>query len=184
MLKDKLKRLLKEDKASIIDFETNGFEGSSVLEIAVIKIDRDCNPTSLLNRFYFPREPFNIKAIRINGLNRETILKKRENRNYPLYFDEDREVIDYLKDVKLFIGHNINFDKKFLPIPYQNLDTFCTMQYHRDILKIPTTRGYKNPKLVEVCNYYNIEFDTINAHSGFYDVYKTFEIVKRVVKGG
>ncbi len=36
----------------------------------------------------------------------------------------------------------------------------------------------KPPKLIEVCEYYNIDFDTNKYHSAIYDVTKTLDILK------
>ena len=174
-----INKLKNNESICIVDFETNGFTGS-VLEIAVIKADKELNIVDSLNRYYFPIEDFNPYSISVNGLNKKTLMAKRKGKSYPEYFEEDREVVEFFKDMKLFIAHNVNFDKKFMPIDMNKIDLFCTMRSHTNILKIPQIgrKTYKVPKLEEVCKYYKIDFDQKEAHSGIYDVSKTFEIIK------
>ena len=38
----------------------------------------------------------------------------------------------------------------------------------------------KNPKLIETCKYYHIEFDDEQYHSAIYDVTKTLEILNKM----
>ena len=53
-----------------------------------------------------------------------------------------------------------------------------TRKENKKIVKATNIRGnLKNPKLIETCKYYNIEFDDEQYHSAIYDVTKTLEIL-------
>lgn len=72
----------------------------------------------------------------------------------------------------VLIAHNIKFDMGFLSreafrcgrriIP---VNTVCTMEHYKDILKIPGKRGYKFPKLAEVVNHYGIDERKVMKYS-------------------
>ena len=55
------------------------------------------------------------------------------------------------------------------------------MKENKKIVKATNIRGnLKNPKLIETCKYYNIEFDEEQYHSAIYDVTKTLEILSKM----
>lgn len=81
--------------------------------------------------------------------------------------DRHIEVYDLFKDKRL-VAHNVSFDIKFISselwrcgISFQPLEKTCTMQFFKDVLKIPakTMRygPYKNPKLSEVIDFYGLD---------------------------
>ena len=59
---------------AILDFETNGFFGSSVLSISLRKDNGEC-----VSKYYYPVEEYNERAISVNGLTEEVIKEKRGN---------------------------------------------------------------------------------------------------------
>ena len=82
---------------------------------------------------------------------------------------------DFL-DADFVIGHNVQFDVKFLKHEVNSLyeagmidstwepkRTFCTMAYYKNICKIPSPNGngIKNPKLSETINYLGITDESI-----------------------
>jgi DNA polymerase-3 subunit epsilon len=53
------------------------------------------------------------------------------------------------------------------------------MKENKYIVNALNIRGnIKPPRLIEVCEYYGIDFDTNQYHSAIYDVTKTLDIVK------
>lgn len=171
-------------KVIIFDTETNGLENCSVLSISAIKIDIDLKLNSYkeigrFNRFYFrnKNEEINEDAIAINGLSDEEILKRRTNSNakYSKYFIKDKDFVNFCKDTKHFVAHNISFDRKFIPFDLKN--QFCTKESNIDILKIPGKFGkYKWPRLNEAAKFYGIELDEEKWHGSEYDT----EICKKI----
>lgn len=105
--------------AIIFDTETNGLSPKcSVLSITAIKIDTHGEELEVFVRFYYPKEPYDMGAINVNGLNKETIDYRRQlsSATYAKYFLDDTEVGIFFIDhsVKRWIAHNYNFDIRFL----------------------------------------------------------------------
>lgn len=186
-------------KVIIFDTETNGLNDCSVLSISAIKIDVDlktnsCKEIEKFDRFYFRNEgeEINADAIAINGLSDEEILKRRTDSDakYSKYFEKDKDFVDFCKDTKHFVAHNISFDRKF--IPFELEQQFCTKESNAEILKIPgKNEKYKWPRLNEAAKYYGIELDENRWHESTYDTEickdifvamlknkETFEIIK------
>lgn len=186
-------------KVIIFDTETNGLENCSVLSISAIKISVDLGLNSYkeverFNRFYFRNEDekINAEAVAVNGLTDEEILRRRMESGikYSKYFIKDKEFVDFCKDTKHFVAHNISFDRKF--IPFELEQQFCTKESNVEILKIPGKNGkYKWPRLNEAAKYYGIELDENRWHGSAYDTEickdifvamlknkETFEIIK------
>lgn len=97
-------------------------------------------------------------------------------------------------DIKLctsIIGHNISFDIRKLHIFFQKYNTqfncpkhlIDTMHISRPIVCAKGINGrIKNPKLIEVCNYYNIITDDTSFHDACYDVHCTLLCFVKLTK--
>lgn len=182
----------REEKVEVIffDTETNGFKvENSVLSISAIKVlvDFENKNVTILDRykrFYYSIEPYNIDAIRVNGLTQEYVDKKRDNEKYPRYFKDDQQAFfNFCGEAKHFVAHNIEFDRKFLnrDLPKQ----FCTMKSNTDIIKLPPQRigtKYKWPKLEEATQFYQISTDKNMFHDSMYDVEMTIEVFKAMLE--
>ena len=115
-------------------------------------------------RFYFPRESYNARAIAANGLDQAILTSKREGSNYPEHFDEDAGSLrEYCHDTHLFVGHNIDsFEAEFLPWLHDLWKrTFDTMQENVDILRLeqengPYGCGWKWPNIRELSDHYSV----------------------------
>ena len=113
-------------------------------------------------------------------------------------FEDDFSGADFV------IGHNVNFDIKFMKhelegmgILYEPKHTFCTMQYYKDICKIPRANGdVKNPKLEEVIKFLNITKEQIASkaqelfggsgdyHDARFDTTATYLLIIQGMKKG
>lgn len=174
----------------IFDLETNGLKGSSVLSCCGLKVltwidnkrNRQFHEAAWLLRYYYPVEPYQKRAICINGLTREKIKKMRDDADYPAYFKDDRQDISaFFSGIDLYIAHNIRFDASFMPFPIT--PCFCTMTSLTDFCALPwnsTRRSCKWPQLQEVAQILNLEYNPENLHSADGDVRITFEIFKRI----
>ena len=129
---------------------------------------------SQYERFYFPRESYNPKAVMLNGLDEETLASKRQGCKYPEHFDEDEESLrEYCQDTHLFVGHNIDgFEAKLLPW-LNDLDkrAFDIMKENVEILRLEHESGcysgdWKWPNIRELSDYYSIPFRNHLAISG------------------
>jgi DNA polymerase-3 subunit epsilon len=177
--------------AIIFDTETNGLTPNcSVLSITAIKIDTHGEELEVFDRFYYPKEPYNMGAINVNGLNKETIdyHRKISSATYARHFMDDAELREFFKDtsVEIWVAHNYNFDIKFLnkygiTNPSKG---YCTMLESKDIVKVEWNDYYQNwkwPKLREACEFFKIDFNEEDAHSSLYDVRKTIELYQKLM---
>lgn len=174
----------------VFDTETNGLDSncSSILSISAIKFESDkykvFSELDRFNRYYFPREPYNEKAISINGLNEEEIIKLRGSNTYPRYFNEDEEFKNFCRNVNHFVGHNIGFDANFVPF-VKNKRKFDTMKINTDIVCsewMESRNSWKWPTLKETAYYYGISYNESSLHGSMYDSEITFKIFIEMVK--
>jgi len=172
----------------VIDAETNGLDpqDSSVLSVAAIKYQLHqsllIDEVSRYERYYFPKEPFNSRAVAINGLSKEVLLQKRMNVQYPEYFADDPELKAFMKGITHVIGHNISFDAGFIPM-LKTRKKLCTMKSNTNVVAIPKDNGYgyKWPTLGETALHYGVPYDPDNAHAAMYDVMVTAGIFKNML---
>lgn len=174
-------------KAAFLDFETNGKDSScSVIEAMFIKITYnkagDILNKEKFHRFYFPIEEFNFSAFMAHNISLDKIKKERDisKATYPEFFKDDKEVLTWLNDVDILVAHNIAFDYKFLP---EMLDKalFCTMKSSKDVVKATNINGnIKNPTLQEACAFFQIDFDSSQAHGAEYDTEKMAELFMKL----
>jgi DNA polymerase-3 subunit epsilon len=79
------------------------------------------------------------------------------------------------------VAHNISFELRHIGELLSFENHFCTMKENKKIVKAINTKGnIKNPKLIETCKYYHIEFDEEQYHNAIYDVTKTLEILNKM----
>ncbi|MBP6063293.1 MAG: hypothetical protein KA493_04480 [Fusobacteriaceae bacterium] len=160
----------------VFDFETNGFNGTSVLSLSAIKalvLPNGIQEIDRFNRFYYrtPGEFVNPAAINVNGLDESTICKLRGEADYPKHYIDDIEsFIEFCGDTDHFIAHNFSFDKDFLG--FEALVYFCTFIESKNI-----NIGKFN-KLSDLAAYYNIDVNPDFLHNSMYDVEILFDIVK------
>jgi DNA polymerase-3 subunit epsilon len=177
----------------ILDLETNGLSSrSSVLSVTAEKYlfvspkfpMAEIGETGYVehigqlerigrfHRFYYSREPENPEAIKINGLDRDTIREEREGKGWPQFFDEDYEFQEFCESVELVVGHNVTFDLQFCPF-LTGKDWFCTMRAHT-VKKFPSLR--------RLAERYSIPIEEGRLHQGEYDVALTREIFNRILQ--
>lgn len=176
-------------KFIVFDTETNGMSNCSLLSISALKLVYDFEEKTLtkleeFDRYYFKEEgePLNYYALRVHGLDDYTIRKKRSNCDYPPYFSLDvNSFINFSKDIKHFVAHNISFDEKFIPftLPIK----YCTMIETVNLVKIKGKgSNYKWPKLSELANFYNVPFEEDKLHGSLYDTTILGRIIFRMLK--
>ena len=101
----------------------------------------------------------------------------------------------------VIVAHNVNFDFSFLRKEFESCgkifyaqESFCTMKKSVPVCKIPRAnhRGYKYPKLCELCAYLGISDDLINQTTktlfgkqvGYHDArFDTTALYLALVKG-
>lgn len=176
---------------TIFDVETNGLVPGrcSVLSFSALRVKtwrnagrRHFQVQEEFDRFYYPLEPYNRQAIRVNGLTEGVIELKRAmaGNDYPLHFIQDIEVPYFCERTELAVCHNTPFDSRFLEQAhgYAFPRSFCTMRNLARYCAIPHSYyGIKWPRLEEaveiICGRTNFAF-----HDSLADCYAVLEILK------
>jgi DNA polymerase III epsilon subunit-like protein len=175
----------------VFDLETNGLSPAthSVLSVAAIRCKPDpetlLDPVDVFERYYYPVEECDRRAIAKNGLTKEVLDAKREGVEYPEHFKDDPAFEKFCEGCSLFVGHNLSFDAGFVPFVKAG-KPFCTMKSNTDILQLPKDGGgWKYPTLGEVAEYYDVDFDSGKAHDAMYDTRTTMMVfLKMMVHAG
>lgn len=174
----------------IFDFESNGLANCSILSATALRVHFDAGLFILgkvFNRFYYPEEPYNEKALSVNGLRREVVEGLRGEAEYAARFAEDQDWEEFCSTAQLFVAHNVKFDRKFMLFDLPAV--FCTMESNtgKDKVKTrwnPKYQKWQWPKLAKTAEHYGIEVKEGLLHCGFYDVFLCFEVFRRMYKRG
>lgn len=156
-------------KLLFFDTETTSIRPGHICQLSYITIDTSTKPQKTEGKnFFFAVDEMDPNAEAVHGFSLEKLYELSNG----MYFEDTvSEFIDDFMDADFVIGHNVNFDIKFLHSEliflganYEPKRTFCTMDYYRDVCKILKPNGtYKNPKLEEVISYLNITKDQIET---------------------
>lgn len=172
-------------KSIFLDTETTGFVPGQIAQLTYI-IEENKKLVEVKN-YFFTVETMGRQAQQVHKF---SIEKLRELSHGKRFENLVSEIDNDMKDA-VFIAHNVKFDRKFVEVEFNRLNKelgvkkyFCTMEYFKDILKIPAKRGkgYKNPRVEEVMEFYNInpdkvldktkklfECDQVSLHDARYD---------------
>jgi DNA polymerase-3 subunit epsilon len=168
----------------ILDFETNSSNIHDVIEVAAFRVKNVDNKyvvTDTFHRYYFSRYAVNPHALAVHKLSPQRLEKLRAGVSHENYFEDDRDFVEFCKDVTTLVAHNISFELRHLGNLVSFEKHFCTMKENKKTVNATNIRGnIKNPKLIETCAHYCIEFDTEQYHSALYDVTKTLEILNKM----
>jgi len=168
----------------ILDFETNSTHVHDVIEVAAFRVEEDRDNNRLykvvdtFHRYYYSKYEVNSYALAVHKLSPERIKKLRKDVSYVEYFEEDSDFIRFCESSSTLVAHNISFELRHITPLLSFKKHFCTMKENKKIVKVSNKNGnIKNPKLIETCHYYNIDFDEDQYHSALYDITKTLDIV-------
>jgi len=184
-----LKFIGKEPKVIMfVDLETNGLSpSSSVLSCSAIKCHIDPATGTLtqldrFNRYYYPKERINPRAIAVNGLTREEIKRLRGSDEYPKHFVEDGAFQAFCDTCRRIVAHNCSFDRSFLP--FFTGQSFCTMRHNTNVVCaewMPWKGEYKWPTLLETAKHYGVPVDEGMLHKSNADVDITLQIFEKML---
>jgi DNA polymerase-3 subunit epsilon len=168
----------------ILDFETNSANIHDVIEVAAFRvgfIDNAYRVVDTFHRYYLSGYEVNPHALAVHKLSPDRLERLRKGVDYEEYFEDDTDFVEFCKNSKTLVAHNISFELRHIGNLLSFENHFCTMKENKKIVKATNIRGnLKNPKLVETCAYYNIAFDNEQYHSALYDVTKTLDILNRM----
>ncbi|WP_026885304.1 3'-5' exonuclease [Clostridium beijerinckii] len=189
-------------KLLFFDTETTSIKPGSICQLSYITVDASVKPQVTTGKnFFFTVDEMDPSAQEIHGFSLEKLYELSDGQ----YFEDlVAEFLDDFITSDFLIGHNVNFDVRFLKHELFSLgedfhpkNVFCTMAYYRDICKIPKANGeIKNPKLSEVIDWLKISNDQIvetseklfegsgNYHDARFDTAATYLTVIEGLKKG
>ncbi|MGN0143744.1 MAG: exonuclease domain-containing protein [Clostridium sp.] len=189
-------------KLLFFDTETTSIKPGSICQLSYITVDASAKPQITTGKnFFFTVDEMDPSAEEVHGFSLEKLYELSEGQ----YFED--LVFDFINDFKeadFIIGHNVNFDIKFLKHElftlgelFEPKNIFCTMAYYKNICRIPKANGdIKNPKLSEVIEWLNISEKQIaetseklfegsgNYHDARFDTAATYLTVIEGLKKG
>ena len=165
----------------ILDFETNSANIHDVIEVAAFRVEKEGDAyvvKDTFHRYYFSPYDVNPHALAVHKLSPDRLERLRRDVDYEEYFEDDEDFVAFCESSQTLVAHNISFELRHLG----ELATFskhiCTMKENKQIVKAFNAKGnVKNPKLIETCDFYGIDFDDEQYHSAIYDVTKTLDIL-------
>ncbi len=165
----------------ILDFETNSANIHDVIEVAafkVKKVDDGYVVVEKFHRYYYSKYEVNFHALAVHKLSPEKIETLREDATYDAYFEDDLDFVNFCKNSQTLVAHNISFELRHLGDLVSFAHHICTMKENKKIVNALNINGkIKNPKLIETCDFFDIDFDDKLYHSAIYDVQKTLDIL-------
>ena len=161
-------------KLLFFDTETTSVRPGHICQLSYITVDTSTKPqTTIGKNFFFTVDEMDPAAQEVHGFSLE---KLYELSNGLEFLEQIQDFMGDFFDADFVIGHNVQFDVKFLKHEVNSLyeagmidstwdpkRTFCTMSYYKNICKIPSPNGngIKNPKLSETIEYLGITNDAI-----------------------
>lgn len=155
-------------KKIFFDTETTGFAPGNIAQLSAI-IEEEGKDLRAVN-YFFDIDYISEGAEQACGRGLDFYKEASKGLRFKDYCTE---LIDLFSEATL-IAHNEKFDENFLStefwrlgIIYKPLDRFCTMEYFKSIMKLPGKGSYKykNPKLEELVDFYNLDKEKIKAYS-------------------
>lgn len=164
-----LAKKLLNDNALVFDTETTGLGvDAEIIELTIL----DVSGNILFNELIKPEQPISEGAIAIHGITNEMV------ENAPKFSEYATQIASIIQG-KTLVAHNVEYDKQRLIYEYGRLTDIefplikswaCTM-----LMNIHS-KHQKWPKLVELANRYNIQFEG-NAHRSYADT----EVCRKVL---
>ena len=154
------------------DTETTGLKPGQIGQLSII-IEDDNGKISAKN-YFFEIDYITESAEKVCGRGIDFYKKYSNGKRFK---DYKTELLSIFTN-SLLIAHNLKFDENFISTEFWREDIifkpaqrFCTMEYFRDICKIPVVgkywanTKYMNPKLTELVDYFNIDTDIVSKYS-------------------
>jgi DNA polymerase-3 subunit epsilon len=159
---------------AIIDLETSGFNppGSKILEIAILKIDRDGNELARFETLINPEDD-NVGRTDIHGI------ELRMLNGAPTFDEVSGRILEIIQD-SIIVAHNARFEENFLASELNEaghdldlIPALDTLWLARNTIELP------NYKLDTVVNGFNERI--IDAHTALGDVIAVAKILPEML---
>lgn len=161
-------------KLLFFDTETTSVKPGHICQLSYITVDTSTKPqTTIGKNFFFTVDEMDEGAQEVHGFSLEKLYELSDGLEF---LEQLQDFMGDFFDANFVIGHNVQFDVKFLKHEIDSLyeagminetwepkRTFCTMAYYKNICNIPSPRGtgIKNPKLSEVIEFLGITDEQI-----------------------
>ena len=186
------------------DTETTGLFPGRIIQLSYIMTDGE---TTIAKNFFFGVSYIEPSATRVHGFTVEKIQELSGGKTFSCDIDE---IYDDFLSADLIIAHNVKFDIGFLIAEFNYQDrifryneSFDTMKAFTPIMKMERSnhKGYKYPKLGEMCEFLDIypyditrksielfnaadvsghdaRYDTTALYLSFFEGAKKFDVLK------
>lgn len=147
-----------------LDTETTGLYPGNICQLSYVM--QSINGAQAKN-FYFAVDEVEYGAYKVHGLSPEILYKLSNGQTFG---DKIEEIEKDFQSADLVVAHNTAFDFMFLRKEFEGCgrdfivnNEFCSMKKMTPICKIMRSsgKGYKYPKLSELCRYFFISDDVI-----------------------
>ncbi|MBQ0106004.1 MAG: 3'-5' exonuclease, partial [Armatimonadetes bacterium] len=145
------------DNYTVIDTETTGLDSykDKIIQFGAIKIQNG-KVVNSFNSLINPEKHITKKITKINGITDDMVI------NQPIFSEIENQIINFMQD-DILIGHNINFDIRFLNNEAKKFITNSTI----DTLSLAQKRyNFENHKLATLAQRLNLP---LNNHDAFAD---------------
>ncbi|MBQ3597212.1 MAG: 3'-5' exonuclease [Clostridia bacterium] len=142
-----------------LDTETTGLYPGEICQLSYVCINKG---VVTAKNFFFAVDHVEYGAYLVHGFSVEKLLELSKGKTFAQQISEIQNDFD---KASFLVAHNVNFDFSFLSKEFERCgrifyckDSFCTMKKSLPICKIPRAnhRGYKYPKLSELCAFLGI----------------------------
>ena len=165
---------LEQSNFAILDTETTGLrvsKGDKVVSVASIKISKfKIREDVILDELVNPQIKIPEQSTRIHNIKDEDVKDK------PTLIEIEDKILKFIKK-SVLVGHNIDFDIKFLKNNAKNTNLANRMKVIQPIDTIHLTAGLfpdlKNYELTSLCEHFNIKADDQVRHSALGDCWLT-----------
>lgn len=142
-----------------LDTETSGLRPGNICQLSYIKQYKDrVEPVNL----FFKVSYVEMSACAVHHFSVELLKKLSGGKTFK---DYAKKIAKDFDSADLICAHNIDFDFSFLRKEFESVgvefkynETFCSMKKFTPVCRLcrSSSKGYKYPKLNELCAYFNI----------------------------
>lgn len=159
---------------TVVDTETTGYtpKYAKMVEIAAVKIypDFTIDYKNTFSELINPEISIPYNAYKVHNISNDMVKDK------PLIQDIMPSFLSFAKD-SVIVGHNVNFDMRFIKHEAQNCNLPLTFNHVLDTLSlskkaVPNLEAYKLDNLIDYFNI-NLNIDNSDRHRALFDAVNT-----------
>lgn len=159
---------------TVVDTETTGYtpKYAKMVEIAAVKIypDFTIDYKNTFSELINPEINIPYNAYKVHNISNDMVKDK------PLIQDIMPSFLSFAKD-SVIVGHNVNFDMRFIKHEAQNCNLPLTFNHVLDTLSlskkaVPNLEAYKLDNLIDYFNI-NLNIDNSDRHRALFDAVNT-----------